>query len=480
MNPPATEQPTMRDDVARRIQSLAGQGVAPSLLMVVALVAAVRITWLDVPLIQSYSGWRIAVDLGWGAHATGVSYSLLTLVVAVCCLARIIALPWWPLTRRALTIMGVASASVTLLFALQFLFIDYRLVDQLARQESEYLATLAYLNYHMPAQLLVMRPFLIGDATLWDRVRLLAQLINPGALLPLVGGVFCLGGARFVQPRMAEQSQHDERRAKSWAWMNMRRIGQISLALAGIVALVVLGRPLLGWVYDQFGQAALSAGEYSKALDDFEHARTFMPRLADALAFHRDRGEALYLLGVRQNPDVGVFIASQARSGGDIMQALRAETNYTQVFPHDAALQQTTVNTLEEISFAIAVPRIAVADSETPVEQPTIAIKVASADEALTYLNELVQNDPTSVYAHYVRGRILLAQQTYALASRDFLAVIALTHDREMASSGYTYLAFCAEGQGDLAKARLLLMKAESLDDGYFNTTAREAASGLH
>lgn len=477
MNPPATERSTMRDGVARQIQSLARQGVAPSLLMVAALVAAVRISWLDVPLIQSYSGWRIAVDLGWGAHATGVSYSLVALVVAVCCFARIIVLPWWPLTRRALIVMGVASASVTLLFALQFLFIDYRLVDQLARQESEYLATLAYLNYHMPAQLLVMHPFLIGDATLWDRVRLLAQLVNPGALFPLVGGLICLGGARFIQPRGTDQSLDGEQREGSVSWMRAQRI---SLALVGIIALVIIGRPLLGWVYDQFGQAALNAGEYSKALDDFGHAQTFMPRLADALSFHRDRGEALYLLGVRQNPDVGVFIASQERSGGDIMKALQAETSYAQVFPYDTALHQTTVNTLEEISFAIAVPRIAVADSETPVEQPTIALQVASADEALTYLDELVQNDPTSVYAHYVRGRLLMTQQTYALASRDFLAVIALTHDREMASSGYTYLAFCAEGQGDLAKARLLLMKAESLDDGYFNTTAREAVSGLH
>ena len=58
--------------------------------------------------------------------------------------------------------------------------------------------------------------------------------------------------------------------------------------------------------------------------------------------------------------------------------------------------------------------------------------------------------------------------------------VIQLSHDHDIQSSAYTYIALSIAAKGDLVKARTVLFQALALDPNFHNDTAREALSGLH
>jgi len=102
----------------------------------------------------------------------------------------------------------------------------------------------------------------------------------------------------------------------------------------------------------------------------------------------------------------------------------------------------------------------------------------------LPWLDQLIPEGGWSgaggVYAHYMRGYILFLNHDYDLAASDFRSILRLANDADMDSASYTYQALCAGATGDDAQERELLRKAVGLDHGYYNTIARETASGLH
>jgi lipoprotein NlpI len=58
--------------------------------------------------------------------------------------------------------------------------------------------------------------------------------------------------------------------------------------------------------------------------------------------------------------------------------------------------------------------------------------------------------------------------------------VIALSQNKDIQSTAYTYLGLSEAGQGDYSASRTFFMKAVQFDPNYRNNTAREELSGLH
>jgi tetratricopeptide (TPR) repeat protein len=469
---------------------LAAGVIWPSLAIALLLLACV-ISWISVPPIHSYGGWELAIDLGWGVQSKLVSYGLLSLLIALICLGRTLAAfdwkgywfdhsaPWRPrpLRPRSLLAMGWLATVPSLLFLFQFLLADLHLTTMLADQENLSLLIRQHLGYRLASQRLPMRPFQISSATLDDRLGLLIQLANLGVLLPLIGGVFCLYGAyqarrkREISLRARLYEGGVARTRSIW------RRPAFWIA-ASILGLILLGRAPAGLVYEYFGRQALIAGQYQTALDLFSQAQALNPALDSMASFHQERGEALYRLHYQANLDVGLYLAASYRKAGALDQAWLQDQSLAQRYPHDALLQQDMAVTLEAlIEHNTSVAQLPV-NEEAAQQNPQLPIKITN--KALGWLDKLLQLEPDNLYAHYLRGRIYFATHTYELATRDFEDTLTLSTDRDMQSAAYTYLAFCRAGVGDYVGERSFLEKAIELDNGYYNTTAREAASGLH
>lgn len=238
--------------------------------------------------------------------------------------------------------------------------------------------------------------------------------------------------------------------------------------------------PVGVWFHEQ-GKNALDAGNYQSALVWFKRAKSLLPALDALPSFHAERGEALYQLGNTNTLDSGLYLTQHDRDLGAYTQALAIDEQLAQQYPGDALINHDTVISLKLLLFSFA----GSVNAQLPPDAAALVIQsqlvaYASEDQALPYLNELTQRQPDGVFAFYLRGRINFAQGAYESAEADFQQAIRLSTDREMLSTSYTYLSFCHTALGDYTGARTLLLKAVKLDDQYFNTTAREAASGLH
>jgi lipopolysaccharide biosynthesis regulator YciM len=109
-----------------------------------------------------------------------------------------------------------------------------------------------------------------------------------------------------------------------------------------------------------------------------------------------------------------------------------------------------------------------------------VVIAVAQVDQALPWLDRMLIVQPSSVYALYMHGRVLYSARVYESAGSDFLALAQESHDANMQSAAYTYVALCYGGLQNYTAERNYLHLAVELDHDYNNTTARESASGLH
>jgi tetratricopeptide (TPR) repeat protein len=92
----------------------------------------------------------------------------------------------------------------------------------------------------------------------------------------------------------------------------------------------------------------------------------------------------------------------------------------------------------------------------------------------------MIQVDPANVYAQYLAGRVYYDLHDFNKSATHMLIVLPLTHNTDLQSSAYTYIALSQLQQGQTAAARTLLLKAVELDPDYSNNTAREELSGLH
>jgi tetratricopeptide (TPR) repeat protein len=446
-------------------QTMVATGAIWSFLALVALLLAGSVSWIGVPLIQTTGSWAWPVDVGWGITNRIFSYGLLCLLAAGLCLGYTLVAAWQPLRSYTLMLLGCLATAILLLFIWQFALVDLPQVSALAAQENQSLLIRGHLGYALAPQLLPMSPWHVLIATPGDRLILLVQLAQPGILLPLVAGLLCFGGA---------WTRRQDARASKHRWY--RRAGWIVL---GLGVIVILGRAPTGLFIEHQGQQALAQGNYHAALDRFSQAVAITPTLATWPAFQQERGAALYLLGQTTNRDVGLYLAAYYRQLGALNQAWLEDETLARADPQDPLVRQDMVQTLEQLAQRDVGAALPITNMQA-VQHPQIALQTRALDRALPWLDALIQVQPDNLYAYYLRGRIFFTAHAYELAAQDFQTILSLSRDSEMQSASYTYLALCRAGLGDYASERALLKKAIQLDSGYYNTTARETASGLH
>jgi len=505
--------------VARIARALVMCGLIWPALSATLLVVASATHWLVVPLIQTTNPWALPINLGWGQTAY-LSYGLLTVALALALLAYSLyalrdlnwselaqgAAPSRRLAPRALAWLTLGALLAPLLFLFQALFVDMRLIATLAAQENDHLLIALHLGYKVAPQHFKMIPFEVPTAAPLDRLTLLAQLAGVGVVAALLAFLPCLYGlyltwragrdATRARNRAdaddpaedADDADVDDMPVLRLADDRLARWRVALVVAAVVVALALVGRAPAGVFCEYLGTVSIEAGDYSSALNWLNAAQTLDPSLADLPDFHQQRGEALYESGARGGMDVGLYLAAQYRTLGALDQAWNQDQALYARYPQTPVVVQDTTLTLEaEAEVNTRVPFTY--DTNTtpqPLRQDALqpignANATATAvDQALPWLNRLLTLAPNDVYGHYLRGRIYLTTHTYGAGASDFQRIIVLTHDKDMLSAAYTYLAFCRAGQGDWVSERALLYHAVELDHGYYNNTAREALSGLH
>jgi lipoprotein NlpI len=483
----ATIHPRRSAVQPHRVYVTAPRVLWPCLAGAVLLLASV-VPWVAVPLIQSTSSWALPLDLGWGVQNRVLSYGALCVVAAGVCLGRaLLALdgsaipligvtPWRlrPLRMRTLTILGMVAGGPSLLLIFQVVAVGGDQVVQWVDQENQGLLIRRHLGYGLAPQHLPMLLFHVPVDSPGDRFALLVQLCTPGALLPLLALLACFFGAALTRQSLAGSHERPAPppRRKSWR--------AVCLLVLGLVVVVVLARAPLGLVYESMGRQSLANGDYASALEWFDRAAAFDPALAALSGFHQERGAALYLLHRTADTDVGLYLAAQDRAAGALGQAWLTDSALLRQYPRATPVLYDSILTLELLAETNTRVELTPPDPEASIEQPILEPQKPDVDRALPWQDRLLQVQPASIYAHYLRGRTLFAVRSYELAARDFRALLTLSTSKDMQSTSYTYLAFCRAGLGDYQGERSLLQQAIRLDPGYYNTTAREAASGLH
>ncbi len=486
----AIEMRTRRGDLfARAVEPmralLESRAIWP-LLAAACLIAAVALPGVRIPLIGATGALGLPLELGWGIHASILSYGLLCLLVAaVCCAAgartllpgvsaRALGRPLSSLRAPLLVTLGALALAITALYVFQALLADFRLIGVWADQENQSLLIRYHLGYSLPRQLRTLQPFQVQTATVTDRLLLLVQVSTIGILLPALAGLLCLYGAWLARSdTIAEPlSPVDMERA--------RRVRRLMLGAVVAVGVIMLARAPVGLAFEKLGQDAVTGGDYATAFDRFDWAERLNPNMAAFATFRTQRGEAQYVMGARTSEDASLYLAGQYRTQRSYLLAWGADFPLLQAHPDDAVVRQDTLLTLERIIESSTNVGLTPVDDEAAFRNPTVILKTDEVDSSMPWLDALLRIDPSNVYARYLRGRTLFTLHAYELAGQDFQAILAVSHDAYARSAAYTYVALCRAGLGDYAAERVLLQQAVELDDGYYNTTARQAASGLH
>ena len=457
------------------------------LLAAVCLFAAVALPWVRIPLIGATGALGLPLDLGWGFHIRILSYGLLCLLAAAVCGAAgaLALLPGVSARARALgrllslrspllVTLGALAFAITALYVFQTLLADFRLIGVWADQENQSLLIRYHLGYSLPRQLRALQPFQMETATVTDRLLLLVQVSTIGMLLPALAGLLCLYGAWLARGDAATEP------LSSVEMKATRRVRRLMLVAAVAVGVIILARAPAALAFEKLGQDAVTGGDYDAAFARFDWAERLNPTLDAFATFRAQRGEAQYVMGARTSVDASLYLAGQYRIQHSYLLAWGADFPLSQAHPDDAVIQQDTLLTLERIIESSTNVGLTPVDDEAAFRNPTVILKTEQVDASMPWLDALLRIDPANVYARYLRGRTLYTLHAYELAGQDFQAILAVSHDAYARSAAYTYEALCRGGLGDYASERVLLQQAVELDDGYYNTTARQAASGLH
>ena len=477
---------------ARLGRTVWAAGIGWPLIAAVVLVVGAFQPWLGVPLIYQATSWQLPLDFGWGIHSGLLSFGLLTVVLALGFIVRLVlavdgrylgfAARWVrPLRSRTLVGLGALCFALPLLVLWQYTMADLHQMALLASYENQSLLIQKHLAYHFPAQHIPMLPFQVDVSSIGARATLLYQLAGPGIYVALLAGVVCWYGA-FALRHQTHSSTGITDAANNEGLLRNPRLWWV---LGGVLALIIFGRAPLGLWFEHQGQNSMTMGNYATAQQQFAQAQAVNPALTMLPSFHQERGAALFHQQQTQDLDAGLFLAAQYRAVGALDLAWRTDQSLMQQYGKQDSIVQDSVTTLEMLAERDSNTglthdqRVALAryplDALPNASQvlPTIAV-------ASTRLDALLAIQPNNVYAHYLHGFILYATHMYDPATQDFQEIQNLTSDRNMQSIDMTYLAFCRAGDGDNAGERSLLQKAVALDYGYYNTIAREAASGLH
>jgi hypothetical protein len=173
-----------------------------------------------------------------------------------------------------------------------------------------------------------------------------------------------------------------------------------------------------------------------------------------------------------QGQDSLAYSASVAYQGKKYREAYRDLFQIRQLYP-------TTPWVTAEFDVVMMRSIEAMQPLQFGVTSTDFEASIRADNRSLPYVQELLQINPSSVYAHYVQGRIDCDLKFYLECTREMQKVTALTANKDIQSNAYTFMGLSEAGQGDYITSRTFLMKAVQLDPYYCNNTARQELSGL-
>src|SRR5574340_930124 len=148
------------------------------------------IPWLKDPLGESYFAWQLPVDVAWQLPTGLFNYGVLCLCCAV--YTFFLAYVNWKACRDghtpySLIMAGFLYVVPTLLFLLQYLYIDLYAMSLLAQHEEQMTLVARHLGYSLAPELFPFNPFTVDISTLPGRFQLLVDQTQFGILVPLSG-----------------------------------------------------------------------------------------------------------------------------------------------------------------------------------------------------------------------------------------------------------------------------------------------------
>lgn len=416
--------------------------------------------WLNDPLGETYTGWTIPVDPGWQWRFSELNYGLLCLGCTI--LAFFKAYTFWRAQQKKQTpqvsdllLIGLCCLLPTLLFYLQYLFIDINDMDILVQHKIQALLIYQHFTYTFSNDLIQFKPLQLSSSSLLERIQVLIDQMAIGQLLPLLCG-WLLISCQFRSPYPARRL--------------IRRTHSVRGLIGVAIALCILGRAPLATLCDLQAKNQLLAGNYQTANHWLDMAILLNPTFEQVSYYHIQRGWAQYFLqpGL-QGPDSLSYLAAVYLQQGNL-----AGANQQQLIIQQLQKQRP--------SWSIAQQSLVLANLAEMLQQrsgPPIQ-RLQFNENALPWLYNLIETDHTNVYGHYATGLIEYQQHDYSICIQQMIEVLRLSSNSDIRSWAYTYIGLSTEALGDPIAGRNFLFQAEALDPLYHNALAREELSGLH
>ncbi|HLZ56715.1 MAG TPA: hypothetical protein VKR06_07180 [Ktedonosporobacter sp.] len=505
------------------------------------MLAASLLPWLNDPLGSVYTAWAIPLDIGWHLRSHIVNYGLLCMCCALA--SFLLAYQQWRqsvgslLSRRPIAktpgknqppiswhlLATIFCLTPLLLFLLQYLYIDIHSVDTLAQHKLQLLLIQQHMGYKLADQPIQLQPFQMDITTLQGRMVLLTNQVAAGLAGPLLSAWLLVGylpsasqshsaskdesninllegelASRLPANRVATGNDPGGSRPGAWSGMGegyiagirgwasalspggfahlratlARRQQLIRTASAILIVLIacLLMRAPLAAISESQARSQLATGDYASAIWWLKVARRLNPELAQMRSYHEEMGQVWYFTHPgASNNDSHLYLASVYRSQGDYLNAY-------QELLEAWNLDQKASWIKDELGLTVALLAENLPQKVNGTTLPESDQEVA----ALTWLQMLAHVDNANLYSQYYMGRIQYDKHDYAACIRQMNTVLRLSHNSDIRSSAYTYIALSMRGEGDIDGARHLLLKAIELDPYYHNNTAREELSGLH
>jgi len=441
---------------------------------ILLLLASVS-SWFKQPLGDVSSAWQIPVYVGWPLRLAALNYGLLCLLgMLLAFVAGGASIPGLSaklppqvslVVKRRLKgfyrLVGIYSLVISLLFCLQYLLLDTHSIDQLAQNQVQSLLIAHHLGYRLRSPLLPIDPLNIDSNLFMVRLALLTDQVAFGFLVPVLAAIVMLRASRRVP---VEPLAHTKSRfSRRW----------IGIALFVLIAVCLLGRVPIALFCESVASTALQGGDYPRASRWLDRAVAFDPAITDVASYHVQRGQIDYFVfHDTQGTDSQAYIAFMAYQRANYRIAYQ---DLFQIWQLHRTTQWITASFDQVMMRSI--------ESKGPikfgVDSNNFRVSVKEDYSSLPYVQELLLVDPSSVYGHYVMGRIDCDLQAYVACTHEMQQVIALATNKDIQSTAYTYIGLSEAYQGDYIASRAFLMKAVDLDPNYHNNTAREALSGL-